>query len=1614
MWPTVAGVVVCLLAARVTACTDLTNLFPDGTWVSADAAVFSSAQMDIVNGTNGDVATMQTLGIVATSDAAGNVGACESITIVAPTITRAGLNTAAGDAPSQFNLAINVRMPIKIVRTQAVGHLPQHSIGLTVAACDLTAPERATAAAAALTPSIIAALGTLNQTNPAIPGRLLREAVTTHGISAASTRREILDSLFAEFPHDALTEIDALLRDTQLQLSAIVEPHAAIGHDASARGSGHPGAPHMRRHVLPAMSGKALRRELQPGPSAERRVQFLGPLVDDIPAIAAATLEGITETRIRSIRNQMNGISANVAAAQASMTFQNTTLANVNAALNASLTAELLNNKAINATITSAGVFEKLLSTSNGEAATFSNLASSIANTSANNVKATADTLRAINTQFENKTNALAAVVAAAFNSTMAGLGVIARAMNRSGDAEADLIRQIATGARASLTGTASLLDANEVILRMFFRAITDYVTRVRHLAVLSPKFHSIVQTMQTYGFTPFVGADFAASVPGPSDAWTTTSPLRAVNISTVLYLRTVLPAGTPTDVYSNTTTTHVVVQDRVVIQCDPVVGIGFLTQSAVGIDFIDAFASASNNAVCSTPAQQSAAPAPPCICWAVVDQQQCPTVLTSPDDSIVAAATNGPDHARVLTAAGIVGWSTPVNRSDVGVLPQVPPQAAAPPGYAAATPCAVAPTVTTAPKVITDQQEFLAFLAAIQCNPLNTTRDITAGTSTTAIPLGDVYVASPVTSASNGFGPYLQPIPLVNGLRLTGSAGAGASYTNMYTASKQAGMPSAYPSAECSVDARVAATLTGANASPMTVFLSLMMQSWGVNSATFRFAQAQAFGYLTSDVVQDVNPTYYERTAGRTTTCMSAEIAMTQGNWEPLAIGVADPIAVFAEVATQEVVAPGVTLPVTRSSTTIGRVTGPFLGTIPSRFPVVGAIECIATDNCTLPMTGANAGGHPTTGSYTYDLPATELPLAEAAVQRANSLTYMLDTRAPTLRLLNVSDGVTPALTLDEWVTTNGGDAFNAAARAGTLQNSVRVLAHIPQRCGPRLGLSDKVCKGDLPEGGPCLAEARVHNKPLSVAKGGMCFKMRHNVFFTPDVTGADAWVVGTPYEACGRGDTQCWVPRQFTVVLPEFSVPVGARSLAAVVSCPTVRTVLASVTGFPIIDFRNPGDVALAAWSYRFVFMGVNDTVDNLALNVTQRTQLCVNGSLTSGPPLAPGATHAVMWPSMCAQWRIEVYQTQAGGAAAIATPCNVHVATLRVNLPTVVVYPGNSSSSSTGGVPADDDGSSSSSSSTAGGWRPNVPAAASITYIVPGINTTVSDAVGAAQEVAAAAADTQLAVFGVRSHAMIVWASAVGVAANVDVQLAAKNMTAAAVVANSLLTTATNVTINIGPLVQASTTLVATMGTVATGLAAVVANTIPTINFLSNSITSLLNASNENLANASAFNDLAKEFGYNASVALSASRAELDALRSPEVASNMTALSNATAAAITLYNLNQAHAASIETIKTQLATLKARNKFPGPDGVAFIVIGTLVLAALVGLAIWKSARVRKWLHIPDDFPNHRAGYTQVDTLGIEMQATAAATSPSYVRPSGVRGPQQSKVGLGAPMQV
>lgn len=1494
-------------------CVTLEELFPGQRWVSPNATLFSNSKFELKDSSTGDISVFQTVGVIASSNVAGSVGSCEEVVMSAPVLSRSGTSTGSDVAPSTtptpFKLAIDTKYPIIRTRVTPAFHLAQHSIGLVTTACDLTPSERAKVTNASITPNLTAIMNAINEVIPGASRRMLRDAESGNFARAHETRHLILQAAKQVLPDEGVSAMELAVIMTQLHLAASQEGTHVVSHETAKRGSGHPGAKHMQKHTFPSAAAGG-------HSSPERLRRSLQILIDDIAAGAALSMEAVEEVQVDNIQSSLSQSSYNLGREQMGIALVNQSLGATQQQLADTRAAADANQAAIGDTISASGNLNELLQASSAQMIQTTKQAGKIAADAAAAAQSNGNAIASMTNAFANQTSSLNAIIASVLSHELASLKNLSLAMQNNSATERQALASVAAQARQALVAISAVMDANEAILRMFFRSITDYTTRVRHRAMLSPRFHATVRTMTAIGFRPFVTSAFGPSAPGPAAAWRPSSPLRVLNISTTLFLRTQPLNATIGDTFTgnwtDSTPTHTVIQDRITIQCDPVSSVGFLTQFMTGIDFIDAFSSAVNGGSCATPAMFAAGTdggKPSCLCWAVVDRMTCPTSLWGPSDSIVAAVGPGPthlDHPRVLTTAGISGWVPPEDADDT--KPLVPPlptsQTPSAAGFRAATPCVAAPSVLVPESTLVEQPALISWLGDITCNALDTIRDITLSESGsgTAISLGDVYVASVTLASVAGITPYVFPVPSTNGLRDEAAKPSDLSFTPLFQATAGAGtLASFMPSPMCSTDARIAGTLTTATASPMSLFLQMLVAGWSGASATYRFAQEQAFGYLTSDVVQETNPYYYERVVGRTTTCMSAEIAMTQGNWEPVGVATIEAIDIQAHIASQEAEAPGVYLPVQRSSTALGQLSGPFIHTIDSRFVFAGSVACMVA-KCTVPTTGSNWNAEPIQAAYVYDVNPDEMPLASESSAREGTLTYLANSRSPSWAILNVSDPATAEFTSDDWAVDNG-VPFDAGSRAGTLQNSLRLLVDVPERCGPRLGLADRVCLGDLPESGACLEEALATNDPSAVAVDGICFKLRHNVLFVPDLDGADAWVRGTPNENCGVNGTLCWVPRRFTIMLPEMSIATGSRALAAVAACPLVRTNIAAHTGFPLIEFRNGADVALSSWAYRVVFLGINDTVDSPAVTAEVRQRVCFSGSLTPGDPLAPGETMAVMWPSVCASWRVDVFQGQSNAnnfTLGSGPPCNSHVLKLRTDLDTTVTdADGNvlthyipSSDANSGSGSGSGSGYGSGSGSGSGDdpdmiekWVPNVQSAATVRFVVPGLNSSIDDDVGTAQQSAASNAASAISVLMYKNTAMDLWMKQIGIYNDVSVARVAAGLTATDSIAQTMMNTATNVSVSIGGLANETTQFVSQMNNISSSLLSSTQQSSTTIAKLASAVAESLNASNAALENATSLEHAAMEQGQLAHDFLLASRIVMGENMTGEAFDNIT---------------------------------------------------------------------------------------------------------------------------------
>lgn len=1287
---------------------DVLGVFGSKTWTSPNISLITNTLHHIADLQG--VSAVSSLGIQATSLQGGSVGGCSSI---------AGASLSGSSVPR--SLVFDFDPPIHMYSLTTAGAIPRVTTGLRVAFYDPTPSDdvRTTAqsAAAVLDPDVAAVLDAAEAAAPGITADTFGNTWEVahwdapppiqYSDPAGEGRRLAAGSLAHPAPR----------RQASNGMGCHQAPSPAV-LAAAARGVGTPNhlgeacldTPDRMQDVDLWMDWFGLGLETPARRTKTvmwlQRKRHLAFGIDDV---VEATLIAVAVTRMRKLTKKVNRL-------QAKLLGLTSAVADSNAATNALWEASEATSRQqaeANTTIsnlgTSIATFGAWAANVSTEIAEAGMTLGRLANASADLVASHAESIARI-TQVQTTANAaVQRDIAAMGNATNAATLALGQLASNLSARAWDALTAWESRTNDVMELVFTDLQAGTNVLHGLLRTIEELKTRNAFRNGLARQLHASLRLARAMGFVPLLGTDAKDYEPGPPDAWRQGSPLRALEIDTVLHFSTVdtQPSGVT------------LTQRNLTWVCDPLAGGPLFVHKPSPEALFDMLSRGSTpcNVSVGQGAPSAPAGAPPCLCWLRVVTTSCPVAVDTAPSGVVLAPPllNGTDHPRTLTVSGIAGWVPPsgwnTSRLDLpldlitgAVFPSTAFNASSGggPGYRAFTPCTSPPVQSAPPVTIVTQDALAALMATLTCvSPPGRPRADS-----------DAYMASLHAAVASGISPYLALVPINNGARVT----------NLTTGVTQLpggldGTGVLWPSEKvplCTLDpAKALAVVTSSVgtagwAPPVGVLLTLVATAWPDAYPSISAANTAAYGAIPPEVLTEFDPLAVQD--GTQVMAAYAEVVLMRGEWER--VGVATLQGVWARGRVGMRAVPG-------NSTSgdpglpafLADITNVWVGAdlaaptiLGPRFNFACDPACATgTKTCTLPT---NPAVH---GRYLCDVPSAMLPTSTQSELRKDSLTY----------LWLAGQDTPPSLsnfTAADWTASNNGAKFNPGSRAGSLHQFVNLLvdaveAGVTTRA---TGTSDVVCaKHGTPQ-----ARMQAEQNPDAAS---LCYFLLHNVLFTPDLEGADADLVGTPAEDCGKGGLLCSIPRRYTLTATGVEVPIGSVSMTLRKACPFVDVSLVNSTGWPVFRFWNPGTVSTGAWAYEFRPTNRSDPagwVPGTTADVADR--VCVSSGALVQEALVPGQAMTTKWLSVCSGWDIYVYigeEAQTGTA-----PCRPPT---HVDIPINKWAPGSDGGSASSSVPGSGSGSwSGSGSSSSQGSDPTNRMPLSFTSFIPELSDTAKE--------------------------------------------------------------------------------------------------------------------------------------------------------------------------------------------------------------------------------------------------------------------------------------------------
>ncbi len=772
-------------------------------------------------------------------------------------------------------------------------------------------------------------------------------------------------------------------------------------------------------------------------------------------------------------------------------------------------------------------------------------------------------------------------------------------------------------------------VTANTNTLRSLASAVYNLNKRDNARRMVSEAAHTIWGLMAPNYWDGFrVENPSTANEPDPDAWWAPGSPYRRHEVDTITAYTVRKTTGSGPDVYGGGLN-HELREEAYTLVCDAAVVMGVAmpwwgTEDLIGmlgpdadcmpldampVGGIDAWITAHIDVEGNSDWVTRAAGRRPCQCWMEKSASKCDIALADATDRPItrgsATETVGgdpitPDDAKHLSKAGL---------TSLGAGDHDP--------CGADTPVTI--TLTADESLITSFEEYTAEVASHCAAPDG--RDYSGLESSAfekassdaldALPLGVAYFTSERLSGMLDDNSYAYVI---------GTGFANASYCGVDVESREA---------------------AGGVLLPSAVWDKLLTDGWKASFSALRAKDVQRYGMLESDTNIEELPFVFDDTTFESFPCWRVSSVATQGAMERVSRlrpqGTQKRAEMWmAPVEPSEVGAadgrPAVHI--TQSDPEVS-VDMDFL--LPSDFIFVGDPWCMFVE-CDRPEVGWYANGTDETVRYLYDLPQSLVSLADEAGLRAGTATYLLHKDLSTSGGDYLAEEAGFTYSLTDWEGAHTGELFDPKLAGADIAGFYRELVQTPGGHGA----------GDV----TCVGES-------SPADGPLCTLLEHFYFLVPDivesdddVTGAHAYLHGTPAAQCADRSTGafCLVPRDWQSE-SQVTTPIGEVTATLGASCPMVNDQLLAFAGLPTLSVTNPGGVS-TEWFWDLTFREPNATLDSP--QVTSLYEALPGGSThpcealgledQDGGVLAPRSTvnmqSSISGPlSQCALWTLTI---------------------------------------------------------------------------------------------------------------------------------------------------------------------------------------------------------------------------------------------------------------------------------------------------------------------------------------------------------------------------------------
>ena len=810
----------------------------------------------------------------------------------------------------------------------------------------------------------------------------------------------------------------------------------------------------------------------------------------------------------------------------------------------------------------------------------------------------------------------------------------------------ATAITTLATDIDTKLRAMANHVGLTSRVLNRMFTTLQRAINQDEMFNDLTASMYAYVRFMQGKGWRPIWHAASLDERLWPDDLrrWQDGSPQRAVVVESIMTIRThrvrdVHTGAYPTtDIYSPTgaavtaAANHRAVEDTLTFVCDIVSILDVATSTQTATTVMDAIGPTAGcarpvagmtvdefvgNYTGATPtAVYNAAGLPLCNCWVVHRRRSCPVVLRNASHPTISTSMTAQNR---VTFFGLDGMTVD--------------------GVRHFTPCATDATpVVDSHEVLTDRTAVTVLLGTLSCGDDAAKRNVTpgaiqartAGDTVLESQLVDTYVfslqksmqASPTVwvTAANGSLVLAPdgPTPTLS----TAVAFGIAVPVNPKTEPRPVYGP--VTSGTCSGDPDEVASYSIATVP--SFFYLFLMEAWGTVVSSSAATRIRVYGAPTSDVSTRTEIFNFDPATKGHFVAMYARLTMVQDAATPwVPVFQLERRGAPRSVATMYMKGLNATsegadnaVSAFRTSTTEIESFIPMASVFPARFIIVGDIENCVTGPCDMPQVGTFFNISRGPFSYLYNPSQRDISLATNKRMSANRIGNVLDTDT---RVINGSVvALSRRWTGDTFEEQNPGQKLDASAAAGSIAPTIRIVTQVT----PPTSSSDVYCPGFT-----------------SVDEGDLCLQLEHGVWFTADLGGADADLIGTEYEGCGTSIV-CVIPREFMQRILNLDVPGGEMRQTLGNVCPFVDPSMQGL-GLPTISVTLPPTAATASrWQYRFVCNGVDDAIDDPGMSNGERTTLCNNARtpiFVDGGSLDPGSTTTIPFMSTIANWTMQI---------------------------------------------------------------------------------------------------------------------------------------------------------------------------------------------------------------------------------------------------------------------------------------------------------------------------------------------------------------------------------------